>query len=175
MKKRNFEYETEMLENISVEDIQRMHNNTVNIYIYGSAKNGKGHSRYILQYGEAKKLGFIESETNSPNKACIHGAIQAVSRIKKPVKVCIIVATQLGFDGAAKGKGINSKLILELMDLITEKKCTLTEVFAIGCGDKIQKYIAYNSGDENIIAEYEYKQKEKRRFYEEWRINNVRN
>lgn len=161
--KTDIKYELELLENVSVTEIEKEHMDSINIWISGSGGNvtTNGYFQYIMQYKETKVYEEQMISGATANQTFIHGAIHAVRRINKPYRICIIVPTALGFEKAFSGKGINVDLICTLYDEIAKRDCELTEVRFINGADIIKKYIATNSGNSHAISKYKKKHDEK--------------
>lgn len=161
--KADIKYELEFLENMSATEIEKDYMDTINIWLSGSGGNTttNGYFQYIIQYKNTKMYEKQMVAGATANQAFIHGAIHAVRRISKPGRICIIVPTALGFEKAFEGKGVNANLISSLYDEIVKKGCGLTEARFINGADIIKKYIAINSGKNDVVAEYNKKNTEK--------------
>lgn len=72
----------------------------------------------------------------------IKGIQEALKHINyKEAKVCIVVATALGFRQAEKGKGVNAKHIQVVYDWIEKKNGMLYVLEVTNGGDRIKKMI----------------------------------
>jgi hypothetical protein len=76
-----------------------------------------------LEYnGKLKRIsGAIEGEHETGNRAIIYGLIEAVKLLKEPCELTIFTCTPVGFKKTFKSP--NGDLILQLLDVISEKGC----------------------------------------------------
>ena len=146
--KEEIKFESEIQENTFVEEIQKQHTDSVLVWIAASGCNDiapNGEYNIIIQLNDYCKFfsGSIAGAT--ANQTFIHAAIFAIKQLSKPNRVCVITPTALGFEGAFKGKGVNAKLLNELLEEIVKAQCTLTEIQYIGGSNKIKNFIEKNS------------------------------
>jgi hypothetical protein len=76
-----------------------------------------------LEYnGKLKRIfGTIEGEHETGNRVIIYGLIEAVKLLKEPCELTILTCTPVGFKKNFKSR--NGDLILQLLDVISEKGC----------------------------------------------------
>lgn len=167
--KKDICFECDIQENISVEDIRKEYEEGVIIWVNGSGSNPKGKPasyRCVLDYMGHTKYMEKEIPDVTAHYAMITGIIDAVKCINKSVRLNVVCTTSLGFAGGFDGIGVNSALFQKLYELIKEKKCTLTEVQCVGCGEKIKKFIYSCNPDKSGRNEYDAKvlEKEKKKY-----------
>lgn len=106
-------------------------------------KNNNGHYSYVLLYKNNKFFNCKNFDyVKSPNVAIIKGTIDALKHINiHNKKLYIVDASQIGFKGALKGKGINYELIKEILKLCEEKNIEYEEVFIHGGGELLRNII----------------------------------
>ena len=142
--KRDIGFESEILENISVDDIRKQYEDGIIIWLHASGSSPydeAGCFRCILDYKGKVKYLYDELPGATANQAMIRGAIAAVNCINSPKRIYLVAPTQLGFVGAFKGKGINCDLLTELLGIVLEKRCQITEVLYINAGTEIRRFI----------------------------------
>lgn len=170
-------FECDVQENIRIEDIRKEYKGEVLVWINGSgaSPNGKpGAYRCVLEYLGHTKYMEKELPDATANQAMITGAIDAMNCITKPVRVYFISTAALGFVSGFKGSGPNSALIQQLYEWIKKKKCMLTEVQCINCGDTIKRFVYSCNPDATKLNEYDktLEDKEKRKYqYKEFLYN----
>lgn len=170
-------FECDIQESVSIEDIREEYKEGVILWLNGSGAGPEGKPasyRCVLDYmGHIKYMEKNISDVTA-HYAMIAGAIDAVKCINKSVRLNIVCTTSLGFAGGFKGVGVNCVLFQELYELIKEKKCTLTEVQCMGCGETVKKFVYSCNPDETMHNEYDIKMadKEKRKYqYKEYLYN----
>lgn len=152
-------YESELIDNITIEDIKNNYSDGFIIWLHGSgASDESGTSTYkcVLEYKSNLMFFSGKIDGNSPNRAMIEGAIEAVGHVNLPKRIYIIAPTQLGYLGAFKGKGVNGERLQELFEKVKEKNCFLTEVCIASGGDMLKKYTgnSQNVKDEKCSKSY---------------------
>ena len=123
--KRDIGFESETLENISVDDIRKQYEDGIIIWLHASGSSPydeAGCFRCVLDYKGKVKYLYDELPGATANQAMIRGAIAAVNCINSPKRIYLVVPTQLGFVGAFKGKGVNCDLLTELLGIVLEKR-----------------------------------------------------
>ena len=164
------EFETELQENVSVEELKRQYRDGVIVWISGSGctpegKNGK--YRAVLEYRGITKYLEREIADATANQVMISGITDAVRCLEKPVSVYVIAPTALGFASGSRGKGTNAGYFRELFELITAKNCKLTEVQFLNGSDAVKKYIFSVNPDKREQQTLEQKTMQKQRRYKE--------
>ena len=174
---KDIEFESDIQEKISIEDIRAEYNDGVIIWLNGSgaSHNGKpGSYRCVLDYNGHTK--FLEKKLDgaTANQAMITGAIDAIKCINKPVRLYIVCTAALGLAKGFKGSGPNGLLVQQMYELIKEKECTLTEIQCINCGDTIKEFVYSCNPDKSKLDVFEKakEDKEKRKYqYKEYLYN----
>lgn len=130
-------YQKTELQNFNLGQYREQNQNTFIMLVTGSCnwEERKGSFRTALMYNQYAKVykGDID-ETTSANYCMLQGIKETLKRINyKNAKICIVVATALGFKSATKKKSINKEHIKEILDKIREKDNEL-EVIELQCG-----------------------------------------
>ena len=165
-------FESEIQENICVEDIRKEYSEGIIIWLNGSGTSPDGKSgsyRCVLDYRGHVKFMERQLPGATANQTMIIGAIDAIQCINKPLRVYLISPAALGFVNGFKGKGPNGSLIQQLCECIKEKDCQLTEVQFINGGNEIKKFIYSCNPDKAKMSEYEKQQNEKQKSKEMYR------
>lgn len=163
-------YECEIQENISLDDLRETYKESIIIWLNGSgaSPDGKpGAYRCVLEYKGHTK--YIENQVPNAtaNQSMLMGAIEAVKRVNKPLRIYLISPTALGFATGFKGKGPNGALVQQLCEIIKEKDCFLTEVQFVNGGAAIKKFMYSCNPNKEEVAQYQKKQEEKSNWYKE--------
>lgn len=162
------DYECEIQESISVEEIRKSYSDGIIIWLNasGASSDGKaGKYRCVLDYRGSVK--YIEKNLleATANQAMIMGAIDAMKCVNEPHRLYLIAPTTLGFVTAFKGKGTNCSLIQQLYEEIKKKNCVLTEVQFLNGGDAIKKFVYSCNPDKSQVEAYDKQQDEKKKYY----------
>ncbi len=125
------DYKFEEVRGKSLEDILHTHSNDICIILRGSghdhAIDKKSHYEAALWYKGITMMINGELNNESANQTMIKGLTECVKHINRPMRVCVIVATQLGFEKAFKGSGINCALIEDFYEELYSRGCTFTQ------------------------------------------------
>ena len=141
---KDVEYEYEIQQNITANELREQYRDGVIVWLTasgGSFNGGNGCYRCALDYKGSVKYMEKELPQTTANQAMIKGAINAVDRITMSKRIFLISPTQLGFVGAFKGKGVNLQYLQDLLSLIKQKQCQLTEVHFINGVDEIKRLL----------------------------------
>lgn len=135
----------------SFEEIEKKYYDNVIIWVSGSSPYGEDFSAYyvLLQYKEHKEFMYGRVKDATSNQAALIGIKQALEQMKKPMTICVVDTTLLGFKGAMRGKGINCEYALSVLDVLIEKNCKMIEVCWGKSYPKLKNYIM-ESDIENI-------------------------
>ena len=130
----------------SLEEIEKHYYGSVIIWVSGSLKNGEDFSSYyvLLQYKEHKEFMYGRVKEATPNQAALIGVKKALEKMNKPMTVCVVDTTLLGFKGAMRGEGINCEYVLSVFDVLIEKRCKMIEVCWGKSTPKLKRYIMKN-------------------------------
>ena len=130
----------------SFEDIEKRYYDNVIIWVAGSSPYGEDFSAYyvLLQYKEHKEFMYGRVKEATPNQAALIGVKKALEKMNKPMTVCVVDTTLLGFKGAKRGKGINCEYALSAFDVLIEKHCKMIEVCWGKSSPKLKHYIIEN-------------------------------
>ena len=167
-------YECEIQENISVEDIRKVYEDGIIIWLNSSGTSPEGKTaayRCVLDYkGHAK---YLEKELPgaTANQAMIMGAIDATMCVNKSLRLYLVAPVALGFVYGFKGKGVNGNLIQQLCECIKNKNCLLTEVQFINGGNAIKKFVYSCNPDKTKVALFNKVQGDKKNRYKEMIYN----
>ncbi|MBR1853639.1 MAG: hypothetical protein IJ794_10960 [Lachnospiraceae bacterium] len=161
-------YDLEIQENMSIEELRKRYWEGIIIWLNasGTSPDGKpGEYRCAMDFHG--KVKYLEKELPgaTANQAMIHGAIDAVACIQKPVRVFICSPVALGYESAFKGKGVNSGLMQELFKLLLKKGCQVTEVQFIGGADLIKKFVLSCNPDHTKLDRAIQKEQQGRDYY----------
>ncbi|MBE5869779.1 MAG: hypothetical protein E7294_00740 [Lachnospiraceae bacterium] len=154
-------YEIELQENISIDSLREQYQNGIIIWLTGSGPSPdrkSGCYRLVLDFAGHTKYMEKELPGKTANQTMILGAIDAVECVNKPFRLYIVSATALGFAGAFRGKGVNSSLLQELLFLIEQKACYLTEVQFYNGADLIKQFIRSCNPNKTTVKKKDYKQ-----------------
>ena len=150
------EYNYEMQQNISASELREQYKDGVIVWLNASggfANGGNGCYRCALDYKGSVKYMEKDLSGTTANQAMIKGAIDAISRITMSKRIFLISPTQLGFLGAFKGKGVNSQYLQDLLSLINQKQCQLTEVQFINGADEIKRLLRQYAPNKKVFDE----------------------
>lgn len=138
-------YEIEDGNGKSLQDILRTHEKDICIIIHGSSYNNvtdkKSHYEAVMVYNNISMTIKGELNNESANQAMIKGFTECAKHITKPMKVCVITATRLGFEKAFNGKGVNCTLIEEFYEELYSKKCAFTEIKYLYMAEDIKTFL----------------------------------
>lgn len=116
---------------------------TIHIYATGSCDTASriGTAESLLEYKDRTKYLSRRLENTTANRCIIQGLIIAVEQIKEPCSVVLITATPVGAKQAARGKGVNVDLVLELLHTLNARDCTYAFEVWPGRGDEVRQRI----------------------------------
>lgn len=138
-------YEIEDGRGRSLQGILRTHKNDICIIIRGSghdhAIDKKSHYEAAMWYNGVSMMINGELNNESANQTMIKGITECVKHIKRPMRVCVIATTQLGFKKAFNGSGANCNLIEEFYEELYSKECTFTEIKCPYMADAIKTFL----------------------------------
>jgi len=139
----------------SFSDYLQIHAKDFVVFVSGSWDHTThtGAYYYTTHYeGKAKSRRYDLQNLKSSNVAMLLGIKDACEHIRIAEKeIFIVVPTELGFLKAEKGKGVNSDLIKEIIDICKQKQLSLNTLAVLNGGDFI-KNVAQNSGTLNTKA-----------------------
>ncbi|MBQ9142482.1 MAG: hypothetical protein IJX63_11955 [Lachnospiraceae bacterium] len=167
-------YELEIQENMTIKDLEDAYKGNIIIWITGSVDSVTKNGTYygVLQYQQHKLFFEKELVNTTANRAMIMGVIDAVKRINRLSRICVITATSLGFKNAFKGKGPNAAELMTLFEDISSKKCKLTEVQFLNGAALIKNHIYESYPDENrkkqLFQKEENKKEKTKEYYNHW-------
>lgn len=122
---------------------------TISIYSVGScdAATRLGTAESLLEYNGKTKYLYQQLQDTTANRCIIEGLIAGVGQLKEPCSVLLVTATEIGVKKAARGKGVNVKLVGRLIKDLQERGCVFDfEVWA-GRGDELRsKVVAGRNG-----------------------------
>lgn len=165
---REIGYDLEIQENITIQELRKQYWEGIIIWINasGTSPEGKpGEYRCVMDFHG--KIKYLEKELPgaTANQAMIHGAIDAVNCIQKPMRVFLCAPAALGYESAFKGKGVNSDLLQELFKMLLKKGCQVTEVRYTGGADLIRKHVLSCNPDHTKLDELNKKEQQGRDYY----------
>lgn len=159
---KDVEYDYEMQQNISANELREQYKDGIIVWLNASGgfgNGGNGYYRCALDYRGSIKYMEKDLSGTTSNQAMIKGAIDAVSKITLSKRIFLISPVQLGFIGAFKGKGVNSQYLQDLLNLIKQKQCQLTEVQFINGADEIKRLLRQYAPNKKVFDEKkDYKQ-----------------
>ena len=151
-------YTEEIVENLSAEDIREIYSDSLLLWVCGSG-SGTGHpgGNYYCVLDYKGRTSFLEGEIAgvSTNVAMIEGFRQAVTVLKKPINIHLLTPCPLGFVTGFRGKGPNAGSLQAALEIVKEKKCTLTA--SVITGDVIRKFVMEQGGKNQEPKENRYK------------------
>lgn len=158
----DIDFEFDVQENISTIELRKLYEDGIIIWLNssgGSANGEPGCYRCALDYRGSAKYMEKELPGATANQAMIQGAIDAVTRITIAKRVFLIAPVKLGFAHAFKGKGVNCQYLQNLLSLIKQKQCQLTEVQFINGADEIKRLLRQYAPNKKVFDEKkDYKQ-----------------
>ena len=163
-------YEYELEENTTIDDIKASHMDGICIWVSGSGPSPSEEARYRIVKEAKAGARYYEKECpgKTANQAMITGIINAVNRVRFPMRLYIVSATALGFEKGLKGKGTNAGYLKELFGAVIEKNCHLTEVRWNNGSEELKKYIYSKNPDKEAAKAFDNKQSEKQLRYKEF-------
>lgn len=170
--KQDIEFESDVQENVTIEDVREEYSDGVIIWLNGSgaSPSGKpGAYRCVLDYMGHIKYMEKKLEGATANQAMIIGATDAIQCINKPVRLYLVCTTALGLARGFRGSGPNGSLVQKMYELIKKKECTLTEVQCINCGDVIKEFVYSCNPDESKHSDYEKSKADKRKYKQQYK------
>ena len=130
----------------SFDEIEKRYYDNVIIWVVGSLRYGDDFASYyvLMQYKEHKDFMYGRVIDATPNQAALVGVKKALEKMNKPMTVCVVDTTLLGFKGALRGKGVNCEYALSVFDVLLEKRCRMIEVCWRKLSPKLKPYILKN-------------------------------
>ena len=140
----DLQYEQELLENLSVEDIRQMYPDEVLFWVRGSgasAAHPEGAYYGVLDY--RGNVRFMEGSVKGATAygAILEGVKAAAERLRTPVRFHVIAPTDLyfrrtGFEGRA---GQNGPLMQEIFETLYRKGCRMS--YSRADSDTVKEWI----------------------------------
>lgn len=137
-------YRRTVLGYVSIEYIKRMCKDTIIIWLDGNLSTNQpnvAEYRAVLEYNGKGKCLSGQKENYTVNQIKIEGLEDCIVRIKKPSKICVVSETPIGFEDAFIGKGRSYIFLSEILKMIYEKNCKLSEINSTKSAEIIKKYI----------------------------------
>lgn len=165
-------YDVELAENTSIDDLRQAYKDYVIIWLSASGKtedNPDGSYRFIVEYNGTTRFGSDNLHDASQTKALVHGFRHALRLLIRRSHICVIAPTAFGIEDAFMGKGEDLSVFEDAFNLIKRHKSSLLEVRYLDGADEIDKYICDKGGDSSFKRKLELKEHKKNKAISEYK------
>ena len=128
---------------VTINELKQHCQDGIILWITGSGRGPQKTASYKcgVEYHGHGKLVIGDAGQSTANQTMIKGAIECVKRIQKPYRLYLVSATTFGIVKGFSGKGPNTELVQELLNLVMKKECQLTEVRYLNAAETIKAYL----------------------------------